>query len=63
MISIRELVDRHRKAGDPLPSVRAIARLMAREGYGHEDIYFKLKQYISKEDARWVVFGKEKTGK
>ena len=58
MNSIRELVERHRKPGDPLPSVRAIARLMAREGYGHEDVHFKMKKYgISKEYARWVVFG------
>ncbi len=57
MNSIRELVERHRKPGDPLPSVRVIARLMAREGDGHEDIYAKLKPHISKEYARWVVFG------
>ncbi len=63
MNSTRELVERHRKPGDPLPSVRAIARLMALQGHGHEDIYAKLKPHISKEYARWVVFGRDETEK
>lgn len=39
------------------PSIIAIAKQMAREGYGYEDIADKLK--IDKRSAYWFVFGKE----
>ncbi len=45
----------------PPYSIIAVAKQMAEEGYGYEDIADKLN--ISKESAWWFVFGKVKTQK
>ena len=40
------------------PSVYALARLLAKQGYGFEDICAKCKE-ISREHARAIVLGRE----
>jgi hypothetical protein len=43
------------------PSTAELARILAAQGYGVDDLVVKLN--IPRVSARWFVFGKEKTAK
>ena len=47
----------------PAPAFKhvfSLANRLAKQGYGHEDVYVKLKDYgLTREEARRIVLGKK----